>query len=224
MTGGNVSFYNQTADTAIHPTPVLGVLGILDDVTRRTPMGYPEVGDILLLLGETREELSGSAWAWVAHRHLGGLPPVVDLAAEKELGEVLVAGSRDGMLAAAHDLSAGGLISAVAESCLRGDLGARLVPPADVDPFVWLFSESAGRVLCAVPRSDELRMTEMCRARGVPVARVGVVDGSALDIQGVATIPLEELRAVHEGTLPRLFGGPAGDAESLVGAADTPLG
>ena len=206
VTGGNVSFYNQTGDVAINPTPVVGVLGIIDDVARRTPMAFTEVGDVLLLLGRTAEELSGSEWAWAAHRHLGGRPPAVDWAAERELHAVLVAASRDGMLDAAHDLSGGGLAQAVAESCLRGGRGVRLVPDPGLDPFVFLFSESAARVLCAVPRSEELRLTEMCTARGVPVTRVGVVDGDALDIQGVGAIGLDELRAAHEGTLPALFG------------------
>ncbi len=110
---GNVSFYNATGDTAVLPTPVTGVMGVLDDVERRTPIGFSEAGDLLVLPGNTR---GGSAWAWVAHRHLGGNSPPVDLERERLLGEVLVAGSRDGMLSAAHDLSDGGLALALAES------------------------------------------------------------------------------------------------------------
>jgi len=208
VTGGNVSFYNQTGHTAIHPTPVVGVLGLLDDVARRTPMGFREDGETLILLGETHEELSGSEWAWVTHQHLGGVPPKVDLDREKLLGEVLVAGSRDGMLSAAHDLSDGGLAQALVESALRNGVGARVVLPEDANPFVSLFSESAGRVLVAVPRSEEARFTEMCTVRALPWARIGVVDAQsgALEIQGQFTVPLDELRDAHEGTLPRLFG------------------
>jgi phosphoribosylformylglycinamidine synthase len=143
ITGGNVSFYNQTAEQAINPTPIVGVLGLIDDVTRRTPIAFATEGETLVLLGDTRAELGGSEWAWVAHHHLGGLPPQVDFAAEKQLGEILVAASRDGMLSAAHDLSDGGLAQALVESCLQGGMGARIVLPEDADPFVWLFSESA---------------------------------------------------------------------------------
>jgi len=208
VTGGNVSFYNQTGHAAIHPTPVVGVLGVLDDVARRTPMGFKDDGETLILLGETREELSGSEWAWVTHQHLGGVPPKVDLAREKLLGEVLVAGSRDGMLSAAHDLSDGGLAQALVESVLRNNVGARIVLPEDADPFVQLFSESAGRVLVAVPRSEEARFTEMCTVRDLPWAKVGVVDAASgsLEVQGQFTVTLDELREAHEGTLPRLFG------------------
>jgi phosphoribosylformylglycinamidine synthase len=207
VTGGNVSFYNQTGSTPIHPTPVVGVLGILDDVARRTPMGFKADGESILLLGDTAEELSGSEWAWVTHGHLGGLPPKVDLERERLLGEVLVAGSRDGLLSAAHDVSDGGLAQTLVESCLRYGNGARVVLPEGVDPFVWLFSESAHRAVVAVPRSEELRFTEMCTARGLPWARIGVVDavGAALEVQGQFTVPLEELRTAHSATLPALF-------------------
>jgi len=210
VTGGNVSFYNSTAGTAINPTPVIGVLGLFDDVARRTPMGFQDEGESVLLLGDTREELGGSEWAWAEHRHLGGTPPAVDLAREQVLAEVLVAGSRDGMLSSAHDLSDGGLAQALVESSLAKGVGARIVLPAGLTPFVQLFSESAGRAVVSVPRSEELRFTEMCSARGLPIVRIGVTDGTVLDLQDVLQVPLAELREAHEATLPALFGPLAG--------------
>ena len=209
VTGGNVSFYNQTGDQAILPTPVVGVLGVIDDVSRRIPTGIgAEAGETLLLLGETRDEFGGSAWAQVMHGHLGGLPPKVDLERERLLAEILVAGSRDGMISAAHDVSDGGLAQTLVEMALIGQCGARIVLDPDVDPFVQLFSESAGRVVVAVPRTEELRFTEMCSARGLPWRKTGVVDpeSGALEIQDVATFSLDELREAWEGTLPALFG------------------
>ncbi|MER5973544.1 phosphoribosylformylglycinamidine synthase subunit PurL [Streptomyces sp. NPDC002055] len=205
VTGGNVSLYNQTGETAIHPTPVVAVLGVIDDVNRRTPIGFAEEGQLLYLLGDTKEELGGSAWSQVIHDHLGGLPPAVDLGREQLLAEILISGSRDGMIDAAHDLSDGGLVQALVESCLRGGNGARIVVPEELDPFVLLFSESAGRAVVAVPRSEELRFTDMCGARGLPATRIGVVDGDALDVQGQFTIPLAELRESHEATIPGLL-------------------
>ncbi|GHF44834.1 phosphoribosylformylglycinamidine synthase subunit PurL [Streptomyces mashuensis] len=206
VTGGNVSLYNQTGETAIHPTPVVAVLGVIDDVNRRTPMAFREEGQLLYLLGDTREELGGSAWSQVIHDHLGGLPPAVDLDREKLLAEILIAASRDGMIDAAHDLSDGGLVQALTESCLRGGKGARIVVPDGLDPFVFLFSESAGRAVVSVPRSEELRFTDMCGARGLPATRIGVVDGEALEIQGQFGLSLAELRAAHEATIPSLVG------------------
>ena len=195
VTGGNVSFYNQTGTTAIHPTPVVGVLGVIDDVRRRTPMGFVAAGDVVYLLGETREELDGSEWARVAHDHLGGRPPAVDLAAERRLGEVL----RSDVLRSAHDLSEGGLAQALVECCLRGGLGARVALHGD--PFVALFSESTARALVTVAPDDEQRLVDL----GYPCARLGEVGGDALVVDGVLELPLDELRAAHEATLPALF-------------------
>ncbi|OEU96308.1 phosphoribosylformylglycinamidine synthase subunit PurL [Streptomyces oceani] len=205
VTGGNVSLYNQTGEKAVHPTPVVGVLGVIDDVTRRTPMAFGQEGQLLYLLGDTREELGGSAWSEVAHGQLGGLPPAVDLERERLLGEILVAASRDGMIDAAHDVSDGGLVQAVVESCLRGRNGARLVVPDGIDPFVFLFSESQGRAVVAVPRSEEVRFTDMCGARGLPAARIGVVDGQEVELQGQFSLPLDELRETYERTVPALL-------------------
>ena len=209
VTGGNVSFYNQTGQTAILPTPVVGVLGVIDDVHRRIPTGLGlEPGETLILLGDTRDEFDGSIWAQVEHDHLGGVPPKVDLAREQLLAEVLTSGSRDGMISAAHDLSEGGLAQTVVEAALAGETGCRILLPEGADPFVWLFSESSGRVLVAVPRSEETRFTKMCDARALPWVRIGVVDqgSDSVEVQGHFTIPLAELREAHEGTLPSLFG------------------
>ena len=213
VTGGNVSFYNQTGSTPILPTPVVGVLGVIDDVRRRLSTGLgSEPGESLYLLGETRDEFDGSIWAQVTADHLGGVPPAVDLSREKLLADVLTAASRDGLVSAAHDLSEGGLIQAVVEAALAGETGCRVVLPGDYDSvanaFVLLFSESAGRVLVAVPRTEESRFVAMCAARGLPATRVGVSDSASdsVEVQGFFTVTLEELRSTSEGVLPRLFG------------------
>jgi phosphoribosylformylglycinamidine synthase len=142
----------------------------------------------------------------VVHDHLGGLPPKVDLERERLLAEILIAASRDGMIDAAHDLSDGGLAQALVESCLRGGLGARVIVPAELDPFVFLFSESAGRAVVAVPRSEELRFTDMCGARGLPATRIGVVDGDVLEVQGQFSVSLTELSEAHNGVIEALLG------------------
>ena len=209
VTGGNVSFYNQTGSTAILPTPVVGVLGVLDDVRRRIPTGLgTEPGETLYLLGETRDEFDGSIWAQVTADHLGGVPPRVDLDGERLLAEILAAASRDGMGSAAHDLSEGGLIQAVVEAALAGETGCRIILPDGADPFVWLFSESAGRALIAVPRTEESRFSAMCEARAMPHTRIGVSDpeSDSVEVQGLFSVTLEELRGTSEGVLPGLFG------------------
>ena len=220
VTGGNVSFYNSTGETAILPTPVVGVLGVIDDVDRRTPIAWGPDGEVVYLLGQTSADFAGSEWAHVMHGHLGGAPPQVDLAREALLAELCIAGSRDGMLTAAHDVSDGGVAQALVEMALRSGVGARVWVPDDLDPATFLWSESAGRVVVVVPRSEEMRFTQMCEARGMPLTRIGVVDsglgveegytgegdaGQVLQITGWFTVSLAELRAAHEATLPALF-------------------
>ena len=162
VTGGNVSFYNQTGENPILPTPVVGVLGVIDDVERRTPMTWGPDGELIYLLGDTHDEFGGSEWAHHRHGHLGGLPPRVDLDRERLLAEVLVAGSRDGMLTGAHDVSDGGVAQTIVEMALRSGVGARFWLPDGLDAFVFLFSESAGRAVVVVPRSEEVRFSERC--------------------------------------------------------------
>jgi phosphoribosylformylglycinamidine synthase len=206
VTGGNVSFYNQTGEVAILPTPVVGVLGVVQDVSRRTPMGLGADGDVLLALGTTRDELGGSTWAHEVHAHLGGRPPAVDLAAERRLAEVLVAAAGDSVLTAAHDMSDGGLAQTLVEMALRGGRGATVSLPGDLDPFVALFSESAGRAVVALAAARVDAFTRRCAAAGVPVARLGSAGGDALAFEGLFAVPLDELRSASQATLPALFG------------------
>jgi phosphoribosylformylglycinamidine synthase II len=207
VTGGNVSFYNQTGTTAILPTAVIGVLGVIDDVTRRTPHGFHGDGALIYQLGETRDEFGGSEWAHAIHGFLGGRPPAVDFVREQLLADILINASRDGLIDSAHDLAEGGLAQALVEACLHGDAGARILLSEGRDPFVELFSESTARALVTVPRGEEIRFTDMCTARGLPHRRIGVVDllVPELDVQGQFRIPLRELRSAWSATLPRRF-------------------
>jgi phosphoribosylformylglycinamidine synthase len=230
VTGGNVSLYNETGqpglvDSAIHPTPVVGVLGVLEDVTKAVPSGWRAPGLEIYLLGVTRAELGGSAWADFAHGHLGGNPPAVDLAAERALAQVLMGAARQGLAQAAHDLSDGGLATAMVESCLRFGVGAGMsldlvMSPAAISPFEALFSESQGRALVAVRPGSAEQLKDLAARFRVPLAMIGLTGGDSLDVVwtvaadqaepsepsgGNFNLPLTELRAAHESTLPRHF-------------------
>lgn len=212
VTGGNVSFYNQTGDVPIHPTPLVGVLGIIDDVSRRIPSGWQDAGDNIYLLGVTSTELSGSAWADVVHDHLGGLPPKVDLAGERRLAGLLGAAREEWLISSAHDLSEGGLGQALAEGVMRFGVGARvwlteLMERDGVDAATALFSESAGRVIVTVPREEDVKFRGLCEGRDYPVLRIGVTDTEpTLEVQDVFTVSVDELRETSRGTLPAVFG------------------
>ena len=219
VTGGNVSLYNQTAGRAIHPTPVVGVLGSFDDVARRTPSGFERWADgqAIYLLGVTRDELDGSEFSRL-RGHLGGVPPQVDLTAEKALGEILINASRDGMIDAAHDLSEGGLAAALVEMSLRFGVGSRVAVDGicerdGVDAFTALFSESQARALVALPRSEEIRFTDMTTARGFAALRIGVVDAESGTIEVAGpyagdsfVLGLDELRESWSSVIPSRFG------------------
>jgi phosphoribosylformylglycinamidine synthase len=204
VTGGNVSFYNQTGETAINPTPVVGVLGVVDDVRARVPMGFASPGEVVLLLGETRAELGGSEWAHHVHGHLGGLPPRVDLSAEKALASLMA--SLVGVVSAAHDVSDGGLAQTLVEMALRRGVGATVaLDGVAADPFVALFAESVARAVVAVPADRAGEVERLAGTYAVPVARLGTTGGHALAVDGLFAVPLDELRAAHTGTLPALF-------------------
>jgi phosphoribosylformylglycinamidine synthase subunit PurL len=216
VTGGNVSLYNGTGepgriDSSINPTPVVGVLGVLDDVAHATPSGWRGAGETIVLLGTTRAELDGSVWADVVHGHLGGLPPQLDLAAEKALAAILVNASRDDLVLAAHDLSKGGLGQSLVDAALRFGVGARidlgaLLARDGVDLATALFSESTARAIVAVPRGSEVALADLCSARGFPLVRIGeTTEDGVLAIDGFE-LGLDELRAASTGTLARHFG------------------
>ncbi|WP_293781389.1 phosphoribosylformylglycinamidine synthase subunit PurL [uncultured Aeromicrobium sp.] len=203
VTGGNVSFYNQTGDTPILPTPVVGVLGVIQDVRQRLTQGLRSDGAHLLLLGETRDELSGSTWADVIHHHLGGLPPAVDLEAERRLAALMVDAAKASIVESAHDLSDGGLAVAVAEAAFAGGTGATLHLD---DPFVELFSESSARVLVAVPEDSHEEFVSLAERHGVEFASIGRTGGEQIVVDGQFAIDVARLRDAWRSTLPGVLG------------------
>ncbi|MDY3677868.1 MAG: phosphoribosylformylglycinamidine synthase subunit PurL [Actinomyces urogenitalis] len=233
VTGGNVSLYNSHGkvkgliDSSINPTPVVGVLGVMDDVRRANPSGWFEEGLAVIALGTTADELDGSAWTRVVHDHLGGLPPRVDLEAEMALGRVLLALSQadgpDGekIVRAAHDVSNGGLIQTLVDSVLRHGVGASinlagLEGRDEVDDFTALFSESGARAVVAVPEGAVAVVAAAAEAEGVAWTRLGTTGGELLTVVGSdllsdggqgqpLTLDLDELREGVEATLPELF-------------------
>ncbi|KRC54201.1 phosphoribosylglycinamide synthetase [Nocardioides sp. Root79] len=202
VTGGNVSLYNQTGETAILPTPVVAVLGVIEDVRRRTPSSFQAADERIVLLGTSREELSGSEWAHVVHGHLGGLPPQVDLGAERDLARTLQ--DLVGLATSAHDLSDGGLAQALAEASMVSGIGARV--SLEGDAFVGLFAESAARALVTVAADGLDELKARAAAHGVPVTELGTTGGDVLAVEGQFEVALDELRTAWSATLPAALG------------------
>jgi phosphoribosylformylglycinamidine synthase len=208
VTGGNVSFYNESSGRPIHPTPIVGVLGLLEDAAAAVPSGFPGPGLDVWLLGETRAEVGGSAWQRVAGRPLEGRPPALDLAAEAALQRLLVELATRRLLASAHDLSDGGLAVALVEATLAGGVGATVELPAAQQPLLALVSESASRVLVAAAPAAAGDLLALAGTAGVPAARIGASGGDRLVVPGVLDLPLRRLRDAYEGALPSALGEP----------------
>jgi phosphoribosylformylglycinamidine synthase II len=208
VTGGNVSFYNESAGSAIWPTPVIGMLGLLEDHRLKVPSGFPRAGLGIYLLGETAPELGGSEFAEVVLGVVAGHPPALDLKRERALHDLLFEAARGDVLASAHDCADGGLAVALAEAAIAGGHGFAVVLASDLPAHVELFSESASRVVVSVAPEHQDSLAELAIAHGVPLSRLGETGGPRAVFDGLVDFTVAELREAHATALPRLLGEP----------------
>ena len=216
ITGGNVSLYNETAGQAIYPTPVLGVVGLLEDATRLLTRVFPADGLEIVLLGDAAGELGGSEYLKLAHGLVRGRPAAVDLDRERALQTLLVEAARDGLIRSAHDCAEGGFAVTLAECCVEsGGVGARVELPAPVGPddrFVLvraLFGEAPSRVVVSVPSEERDRLCARAHALSVPATPIGRTGGERLTISVaggvVADVGLDEAEQAWGNGLTRYF-------------------
>jgi len=223
VTGGNVSLYNETGGQPVYPTPVIGMLGVIEDLERRVPSAFQREGDEIWVAGVTRDEIGGSEYLAACHGLVAGLPPALDLEEAASLVDFLVEGAADGAFASAHDCSDGGLAVALAE-CAVGAAGGPLGCTVDLDAAPaganvsaagrW-FGESHSRVVLTCRPGEGERIAAHGRRHGVPVARVGTVDGPdgpcRLTGAGHAIAPpAAELARIYEEAIPRRMSEEAG--------------
>jgi phosphoribosylformylglycinamidine synthase len=224
VTGGNVSFYNESPSAVIAPTAQIGVVGLLDDVERRVGPAFRRPGDVVLLLGTAGPGLAGSAYAALAGGAAEDGPPSIDLPREAVLQRILLAAAHDGLLASAQDVSGGGLAVAAAEAAMWSGHGASLRLPVGSAPSVDLFGESPGRVLVSASPGDWERLAGLAAGQGLAVRRLGIVGGERLVIEligdgatgaaegrgaGVADtldVALADLERAWRAALPRALG------------------
>jgi len=199
VVSGNVSLYNETVGRNILPTPVVGMVGLLDDLGQRCPTGFQEDGDLVFLLGQTRDELSGSEYARMAESRTGGRPPVVDLEAEQRLQALILDCIGHGTLRSAHDVSDGGLLIALAEASLIGGRGLRC--PSVVGSLrreAFYFGESQGRAIVAVSPRLVPELQKLTSKHHIPLHALGVVGGDDFQIGTDIRVSLATLRQVWE--------------------------
>jgi len=224
VTGGNVSLYNEAPGVAIHPTPEIGVVGLLDDVDRLVGPALAADDDFLLLLGETGPGLAGSAYAALAGVATEDRPPALDLRREAAVQEFVRAAIADGLVAAAQDVAGGGLAIALAEMTIWGDRGAALRVTVGTSPAVALFGESPSRVVLEARPADGPVLVARASAAGLPLAVLGTTGGDRLAIELVGEgatgaaeergarvadavdVRLGDLRHAWEHGLPRALG------------------
>jgi phosphoribosylformylglycinamidine synthase len=215
ITGGNVSLYNETDGKAIYPTPVVGVVGLIEDSTRLLGRAFKGAADAIVLLGETRHELGGSEYLKLTQGLVAGLPPDVDLKSEKALQLLLVEAAREGFLRSAHDCAEGGVAVTLAE-CAFGTKGVGLTVdlPAVDSSGPWrssatLFSESASRVVVSVAREHVGALLNRAKARGVPAREIGTTVAGRIHIsvagQTVIDIHVTEAETIWDGALEKYF-------------------
>ncbi|MDP3853893.1 phosphoribosylformylglycinamidine synthase subunit PurL [Phenylobacterium sp.] len=204
VVSGNVSLYNETNGAAIPPTPTVGAVGLLADSSLRADFAGMKAGDALVLIGATRGELGASMYLREILGREDGAPPQVDLALERKTGDFIRNLILSRQAVVVHDLSDGGLISAVGDMALASKVGASLTLPAGIAPHAALFGEDQARYLVAVANGYEV--LSAAKAAGVPAAIVGQAGGQDLSVAGLFTLPLAELRQAHEAWMPAYMG------------------
>ncbi|MEX2101988.1 MAG: AIR synthase related protein, partial [Actinomycetota bacterium] len=206
VTGGNVSFYNESGDSTIWPTPVIGMLGLLEDHRLRVRTGFRGPGTFVYLLGETLPELGGSEFAEAVLGRRSGRPPALDFARERSLHDLLIRAAAGDLLVSAHDCGDGGLAVALAESAIAGDAGFAVTLPDDVPWYVSLFSESASRAVVSVDEAKAGVFETLSSEVGVPALRIGETGGPRISIDQILETTVEAARDAHISTLPDLLG------------------
>jgi len=215
ITGGNVSLYNETDGRAVLPTPVIGVVGLIEDADRTVRRAFAAAGDDVVLLGEGRDELGGSALLHVLHGVIRGLPPALDLGREAALQRVLVEGAARGLIRSAHDCAEGGLAVTLAECCFDGGPGVDVDLPAvpsaapGFGDAATLFGESASRAVVSVEHGRLEDLLALAATAGVPARRIGAVGGDrirmAIDGRPVLDVPRAEVEQIWAGAVGSYF-------------------
>lgn len=211
ITGGNVSFYNETEGKPIYPTPVIGVVGLINDIRKAPRPGFKKQGDLVYLLGPAGEGLSASVYLREVLGEEKGPAPTLDLETEKKIQEFCLEIIEGELLHSAHDVSEGGLAICLAESCFHGlnHLGVKIEIPVTYRPDVFLFNEGQSRLVISLPPDKEASFLQLAEAKKIPYIKLGQVGGNNIEItqagETVITLPVEEAYQAWKTTLPSFF-------------------
>ncbi|NLK07080.1 MAG: phosphoribosylformylglycinamidine synthase subunit PurL [Firmicutes bacterium] len=209
VVGGNVSFYNESQDQAIRPTPIIGMLGLINDAAKICTKDFKDAGDVVVLLGSNRDELGGSEYLAAIHDLTAGKPPALDLELEKRLQTACLEAIEAGLVKSAHDCSEGGLATALAECSVQGKLGASVTLDDNLPACSLLYGESHSRIVVSTTKGDLSKLIELVSTHNVPVKIIGEVQPGTLEIIQISDnnqIPLiqlevEELESAWRGAI-----------------------
>jgi phosphoribosylformylglycinamidine synthase len=205
IVSGNVSLYNDSSgESAIYPTPVVGMVGLISDYGKRLAAGLRSEGDFVLLIGSSHNDLGGSEYLKVEHGVVAGRPPALDLSRERAVQRLVLAAAENGLLHSAHDCAEGGMLVALAECCLLGGMGVRcpaIRPEAPLRMDAALFGESPSRFVVSLPSRAMPELQSLARRHHVEIALLGLAGGDTIEFEGQFRLPLAEIRQAWEGAL-----------------------
>ncbi|PKQ38390.1 MAG: phosphoribosylformylglycinamidine synthase subunit PurL [Actinobacteria bacterium HGW-Actinobacteria-1] len=204
---GNVSFYNESFGSPIYPTPTVGMVGVMEDVSKHCTVAFKDEGDVIFLLGETENEIGGSEYLKLAHGVVSGKPPALDLELEQAVQATVLAAIDASIAKSAHDCSEGGLAVTLAECCMAGDLGADIHLDDDLPAYASLFSETQSRIVVTTSPENAERLVELALANEIPYSVIGTVGGDRLSVEDKVGVTLSQLREAWEPALERALAG-----------------
>jgi phosphoribosylformylglycinamidine synthase len=211
---GNVSFYNETNDISIYPTPIIGMAGILEDASKRMTQYFRDEGDVILLIGRNSDEIGLSEYLKEIHYKVRGLPPRLDLELEKKVQDLCLYGIKEGIIKSAHDTSEGGLAVALGECCIssgeRGVIGAEIDLMDDIRPDALLFGETQSRIIITVGEDKAAGIERAGEERDVPVKIIGRVGGERLVVrhrsEALVDLSLQDIKEAWGQAIPQSLG------------------
>ena len=210
VTGGNVSFYNESPETAVYPTPTIGMVGLVEDLKHITTSYFKDEEDVIYLLGEDKEELGGSEYAKIIHNKVAGESPQINLDEEKKLQDTLLNLIQKGLIKSAHDISEGGIVSALAECCIinqEKQIGCEVDIPIKSRKDFSLFSESQSRIIVSVSTTNQTKFEDELKLAKVKFTKLGIVNGNDMILKNLFEVGVKELSDIYYNTIPGIMSG-----------------
>jgi len=210
VTGGNVSFYNESPETAVYPTPTIGMVGLVEDLKYITTSYFKDEEDVIYLLGEDKEELGGSEYAKIIHNKVAGESPQINLDEEKKLQDTLLNLIQKGLIKSAHDISEGGIVSALAECCIinqEKQIGCEVDIPIKSRKDFSLFSESQSRIIVSVSTTNQTKFEDELKLAKVKFTKLGIVNGNDMILKNLFEVGVKELSDIYYNTIPGIMSG-----------------